>query len=268
MSPYFSKRPNGHSHNSDRLHSENASEDLDRTQYKENEVTEARNTQEQETQRLPVGDRMEDDPGEAKTVSYADIGRGRKSGDDMTQRLSEARSDSIRIDPVEVVLSESGYRMHPDEASGMNIQDKRIQNNRREKSGPSGFFPEPVGWLVCIEGPDFGKSYPLKEGRNSVGRSDSGSMDVELNDQEIHRGQPAWIEYREETREFAVSAGEGGQRVWAYVNGELLLTSLVMRKNDVLEVEGTRLMLIPCCDGAFSWRACKTKEKDRKEYEL
>ena len=67
---------------------------------------------------------------------------------------------------------------------------------------------DPVaGWLVCIEGADFGSSFTVKSGRNFIGRASH--MDIVLRgDNSISREKHASIRYEPKSREFIALAGE------------------------------------------------------------
>lgn len=169
-----------------------------------------------------------------------------RSSQDVTVRLSDAGSPGIEIDPVKVALSE------PIPVQKPYPENKTVRTVGKWNGSESVLCP--VGWLVCIDGPDIGKSFPLKEGRNSIGRSEQ--MDVVLkNDRAVSRQNHAWVEYQEERRCFFASAGEARKLV--YVNDDLLLTQLEMGRNDVLVLGDSSLMLIPCCDERFSWKSIR-----------
>ena len=192
-------------------------------------------------------------PQDEKTVRYADYqsssDSGRQSQPKVTKRMEEDGFDNGKIDPVNIALS-----------APLDVENPKYMMNRGKTSDgsrPKGTcFLEPVGWLICVDGPDFGKSYPLREGKNSIGRSDE--MDVVLkNDPYISRKNHAWIEYVEEERKFIISVGEAKKMI--YLNDELVLMPLEMGRNDILILEDTSLALIPCCDENFSWKSARKK---------
>lgn len=107
-----------------------------------------------------------------------------------------------------------------------------------------------VGWLVCIEGADFGSSFIIKSGRNFVGRS--GDMDIVLHgDSSISRVKHAIILYEPKRREFIAQAGES--RELFYVNEEVVLNSIRLKQHDILMIGNTKLMFFPCCGENFGW---------------
>lgn len=107
-----------------------------------------------------------------------------------------------------------------------------------------------VGWLIAINGPEFGKSYEIKSGRNFIGRSKD--MDISLQgDDTISRNKHAIVVYEPKSRMFIAQPGES--RELFYVNDKVVLNNEQIKKNDVLLLGKTKLMLIPCCDEQFCW---------------
>lgn len=107
-----------------------------------------------------------------------------------------------------------------------------------------------VGWLIAINGSEFGKSYPLKTGRNFIGRAKE--MDISVQgDDTISRNKHAIVVYEPKSRMFIAQPGES--RELFYVNDNVVLNNEQIKKNDILLLGKTKLMLIPCCDEQFSW---------------
>lgn len=107
-----------------------------------------------------------------------------------------------------------------------------------------------VGWLVCIKGEEEGISFPLKVGRNFIGRGDD--MDVVLRkDHAVSRNKHAIVLYEPKKRIFIAQPGES--RSLVYLNDELLLSSKPLKTYDVLAVGETELSFMPFCGPKFSW---------------
>jgi hypothetical protein len=107
-----------------------------------------------------------------------------------------------------------------------------------------------VGWLVCIEGSNFGQSFPLKTGRNFVGRSLS--MDVVLDqDFSVSRERHAIFIY--EPKEKIFFAQPGDSRELFYLNEKVVLSNEVISAYDVVQIGSTKLMFVPFCTEKFSW---------------
>ena len=107
-----------------------------------------------------------------------------------------------------------------------------------------------VGWLICIKGVNVGRDYKLRLGRNSIGRDESNSVAL-LSDTSVSRTEQAILVYEPHANKFYALPGRSSSL--AYLNGDVLLSRTEMKKNDILELGKTQLMLIPCCDDKFSW---------------
>jgi hypothetical protein len=107
-----------------------------------------------------------------------------------------------------------------------------------------------VGWLICIEGMHLGHDYRLYLGRNTIGRTENNSVALR-GDTSVSKEAQAIIAYEPQgNRFFAVP---GTARSLSYVNGQVLLSQIELKKNDIIELGKTKLMLIPCCDDVFNW---------------
>ncbi len=107
-----------------------------------------------------------------------------------------------------------------------------------------------VGWLVGVNGETFGECFALTSGKNFIGRSND--MDVVLlKDNKVSRNKHAILIYEPKSRMFIAQPGESKELF--YLNDEVVLNNQQMKKNDVLLIGDTKLMLIPCCDEQFCW---------------
>jgi len=113
------------------------------------------------------------------------------------------------------------------------------------------FGAEPVvGWLIGLNGSNFGQAFMLKSGRNFIGRGRD--MDVCLEgDDTVSRNKHAIVIYEPKSRSFIAQAGES--RELFYVNDKVVLNNELLQKNDILNLGNTKLMFIPCCDEKFCW---------------
>lgn len=109
-----------------------------------------------------------------------------------------------------------------------------------------------VGWMVCIKGSLYGQDFRLKTGRNFVGRGDN--MDICLKGEKtVSRDRHAIVIYEPKQNLFLAQPGETKELI--YLNGSVVLTPTIMKKNDVLQVGDSSLMLIPCCDDVYRWES-------------
>ncbi len=118
-----------------------------------------------------------------------------------------------------------------------------------------------VGWLVCTAGAQYGKDYRLKSGRNFIGRSKD--MDVSLDgEKSVSREKHAAIIYEPKQNIFLAQPGDS--KSLFYLNGNVVLTPVEIKKNDRIQVGNAELMLIPCCDTAFEWGIKEAEKSENK----
>ena len=72
-------------------------------------------------------------------------------------------------------------------------------------------------------------------------------------DQSVSRLRHAAVVYDPRSRAFIVAAGDA--RELCYLNGEVVITSNIMKAYDVLSLGNTDLMLMPLCGEHFTWDA-------------
>lgn len=113
-----------------------------------------------------------------------------------------------------------------------------------------------VGWLICIEGAEKGRSFELHAGRNFVGRGKD--MDVVLSDSSVSRNKHAIIIYEAKNKMFIAQAGES--RELFYVNDEVVLSNTKLEAYDTLLIGDTKLAFIPFCGDKFSWEVKEDNE--------
>lgn len=111
-----------------------------------------------------------------------------------------------------------------------------------------------VGWLVCIGGPSFGKSYSIKENRNFIGRSVTMDIVIE-DDMSISRERHAIITYVPNQRIFVAQPGES--RELFYLNDKVVLNNEVLKAHDILLIGNTKLLFVPLCSDKFCWEDVK-----------
>jgi len=107
-----------------------------------------------------------------------------------------------------------------------------------------------VGWLVCLEGPDRGRDFRLHSEKNFIGRSPT--MDVCIGgDDTVSREKHGVVIFDPKKHSFWALSGDSSGLV--YLNGEIVNSPTEMKRDDVIEVGQTKLVLIPFCDGKYSW---------------
>lgn len=124
---------------------------------------------------------------------------------------------------------------------------------RRLSLETGGARSEPViGWLVCLEGPDRGRDFRLHAEKNFIGRAPH--MDVCIpSDDSVSRDKHGVLVFDPKKQTFWILPGDAAGLV--YLNGEIVHTPAQMKRDDVVEVGKTKLVLIPFCDDRYNWTA-------------
>ncbi len=107
-----------------------------------------------------------------------------------------------------------------------------------------------VGWLVCLDGPDRGRDYRLHAEKNFVGRSPA--MDVCIaGDDTVSREKHGVIIFDPKKEVFWALPGDSSGLV--YLNGDIVHSPTQVKRDDILEIGQTKLVLIPFCGEKYSW---------------
>ena len=107
-----------------------------------------------------------------------------------------------------------------------------------------------VGWLVCTDGPDKGRSYEIHNENNFVGRSSTMDINIE-SDPGISRDKPVIITYDSRSRAFFCGFMNG--RGVVRLNDKPLLSTTELKSGDRIEISKTTLMFIPLSGEDFDW---------------
>lgn len=105
------------------------------------------------------------------------------------------------------------------------------------------------GFLVCTEGPEYGRSFVLYPGRNFIGRSEE--MDIRLSDRSVSRNRHAVIIYEPKGRKFYAQRGESHELF--YVNDSVVLSDIELNDFDELLIGSTTFRFVPFCGKRFGW---------------
>ncbi|MDH3263324.1 MAG: FHA domain-containing protein [Paracoccaceae bacterium] len=124
-----------------------------------------------------------------------------------------------------------------------------------EKPGEAAASPVgvryPVGWLVVVDGPGRGASFPLAGGVSQIGRGEDQAVQLDYGDSTISRANHAAVAFDEETRGFFI--GHGGKSNLVRLNGKPLLSTEAVKHGDEILVGETTLRLVALCGEAFFW---------------
>jgi hypothetical protein len=115
--------------------------------------------------------------------------------------------------------------------------------------GQEGFDPV-VGWLVCVDGPDKGEDYRLRNERNFVGRGEKMQVRI-MRDATVSRENHAIVSYNPKSRQFKVHPGDA--RGLVYLNGAEVDTPAPLLAGDHVEIGKTKLLFVPLCGTSFGW---------------
>ena len=146
-------------------------------------------------------------------------------------------------------------------SGGPSVKASVEDDNKTVRYNEAKMGKEPVvGWLVCINGAHIGEDFRLKSGKNFIGRNSN--MDAALTkDTSVSRDKHAIVVYEPKSHIFLVQPGEA--RELCYLNENVVLSAQEIKRNDIISVGDSKLMLFPCCDSTFNWEM--VEEKDDKE---
>lgn len=110
---------------------------------------------------------------------------------------------------------------------------------------------KPCGWLVCIEGSEYGHEFPIHKGTNTIGRG--ANMDITLaNDIEVSRYIHAKINYDPARIEYSISVGENVNPI--EVNGTRIIDIATLKDRDRIKLGSMTFIFIALCGRDFSWK--------------
>ena len=105
-----------------------------------------------------------------------------------------------------------------------------------------------VGWLVGLNGNARGESFPIRNGRNVIGRERR--SDVVINDDQAS-AHHADLVYRPEERRFIVM--DHNSTNGTYVNEAEIEPRRDLARHDVLRIGSHRFLFVPLCDDGLYW---------------
>jgi hypothetical protein len=105
-----------------------------------------------------------------------------------------------------------------------------------------------VGWLVGLDGASRGESFPLRMGRNVIGRDRR--ADVIINDDQAS-SHHADLVFRPEERRFILM--DHNSTNGTYVNESEIAPRRDLADRDVVRIGGQRFLFLPLCQDGFFW---------------
>lgn len=142
-----------------------------------------------------------------------------------------------------------GFKKSPEPPSDSGAEQKPPMIADPKPAQP--FNPE-VGWLVVISGSGRGRSRPIFNQYNSVGREKSNRIPLDFGDETISRHKHATIAYDDRSRTFYISHGGESENL-VRVNGKVVLTPIELTAGDRIEIGHTTLVFVPLCGPNFDW---------------
>lgn len=108
-----------------------------------------------------------------------------------------------------------------------------------------------VGWIVCINGFNKGRSFNIHSDRNKIGRGEKNDICIQ-GDQSISYDHDSQIVYDRKTRTFSFVPGDG--RAVSYVNDSAALTAIKLKIYDKITIGETDFLFVPFCGKEFDWQ--------------
>ena len=119
-----------------------------------------------------------------------------------------------------------------------------------EGLGEDGSREPVVGWLVCIEGPQYGADFRIHSGYNYIGR-DIGDIQLH-NDNRISRQKHSMIAFDNDSLLYFFGPMEG--RSLVSVNGAPVLNAQQIHSYDVLGIGSSKFLFMGLCGDKFQWK--------------
>lgn len=177
-------------------------------------------------------------------------GNGSESSDNPTQSSSavQMRTDDVGViatEPITILESKIPGTIKTD-------GDKTVRYYDLE-----GDIEPVVGWLVCIKGSEFGRSFYLKAGKNFIGRNQLVNDVVLEGDNSVSREKHAIVIYDPKSRKFLAQPGTSSGLF--YVNDTVVLQAVEIKARDFIAIGNAKLMFIPFCGPEFTWDDYKSE---------
>lgn len=171
------------------------------------------------------------------------------------QQLNDDVKTVGRIEPSVMAKEQEPSPAMPQMISFAPSDDAKTVGIFQSKMGAG--VPLVVGWLVCVNGKCQGQSFPLREGKNFIGRGED--MDVVIRgDMAVARKRHACVIFEPRASVFYAQPGESHELF--YLNDQVVLNSEILKRYDIITLGETELLFVPLCGPDFSWDKYKKKE--------
>ncbi|MEP2653071.1 MAG: FHA domain-containing protein [Paraglaciecola sp.] len=142
-------------------------------------------------------------------------------------------------EPLTIPVGLAGQGHHVSDLNASSLQSARLPNKVT------------VGWLVIINGPGKGTSFPLSVGVNSIGRASTNDVVLNYGDNKISRDSVCEVNYEQTNNEYFIVRGKTD--TIPLINGKTLRSDSDLVVSDVIKVGGTELIFVPLCNEKFQW---------------
>ncbi|MEM9797849.1 MAG: FHA domain-containing protein [Pseudomonadota bacterium] len=109
----------------------------------------------------------------------------------------------------------------------------------------------PVGWILVVDGPGRGESFPLSTGMSPIGRGDDQIVQLDFGDSAISRSNHAAVVYDPDERSFLL--GHGGKSNIVRLNGKPVISNEALKSGDEIKIGETTLRFVALCGPDFDW---------------
>lgn len=106
----------------------------------------------------------------------------------------------------------------------------------------------PAGWLVCVQGEEYGMDFPVYAGFNRIGRD--GANDIVLSDKEVSREEHCSVIYEEKKNVFYIFPKAGNL---TYVGETLVEQAQEIEGGQIIGIGDTQLEFVAFCAGEKRW---------------
>lgn len=109
-----------------------------------------------------------------------------------------------------------------------------------------------AGWLVCTEGEEYGRGFPLYAGFNRIGRSRGN--DIVLTDPHVSREEHCSVIYEEKKNVFYLFPKDGNL---VYAGEEMVEQAQELTDGQAIAIGETKLEFVAYCKGEKKWEKKK-----------
>lgn len=108
-----------------------------------------------------------------------------------------------------------------------------------------------VGWLVVSEGDNRGRAFPVRIGRNKVGRGATNAVNIDIGDTAISKDNHITLAADPKTQRFFAIPGDSTN--FAYLNGEPLLEAKEIEDKTAMQIGNTSFVFVQFIGHYVDW---------------